>query len=209
MEKPAPTTYPIHELIQNRWSPRSFGERPVGAGMLHRLFEAARWAPSSFNEQPWGFIVAVKTDQDAHRAIAECLGEANREWAQHAPVLMISVAKLTFDRNGKPNRHAYHDLGQAVAMMLVQATDLELVSHQMAGFDQDQARRKLQIPDNYDPVAVIALGHPGDAEKLPQELQKGEYAPRQRKGFGEFVWSGTFGNPMPFESRVKRALQGD
>lgn len=209
MQKPASTTYPIHELIQARWSPRAFGERPVEAGVLHRLFEAARWAASSFNEQPWAFIVAVKTDEEAHRAIAECLVETNRQWAEHAPVLMMSVAKLTFDRNGAANRHAYHDLGQAVATMLVQATDLELVAHQMAGFDQDKARRTLEIPDDYDPVAVIALGYPGDAEKLPQELQKGEYAPRQRKNFSEFVWAGTFGNPMPFESRVKRALEGN
>ncbi len=177
--------------------------------MLHRLFEAARWAASSFNEQPWGFIVAVKTDEEAHRAIAECLVEGNRVWAEHAPVLMISVAKLNFDRNGEANRHAYHDLGQAVATMLVQATALELVAHQMAGFDQDKARRTLEIPDDYDPVAVIALGYPGDAERLSKELQKGEYAPRQRKDFSEFVWSGTFGNPMPFDSRVKRALEGN
>ena len=209
MEKPASTTYPIHQLIQERWSPRAFGERPVETGVLHRLFEAARWAPSSFNEQPWAFIVGVKADEEAHRAIAECLVEGNRQWAESAPVLMLSVAKLTFDRNGKPNRHAYHDLGQAVATMLVQATDLQLVAHQMAGFDQDQARRTLEIPDDYDPVAVIALGYPGDAEKLTRELQKGEYAPRQRKNFSEFVWSGTFGNPMPFESRVRRALEGN
>ena len=209
MEKPASTTYPIHELIQGRWSPRAFGERPVEAGVLQCLFEAARWAPSSFNEQPWAFIVAIKTDEEAHRAIAECLVEGNRQWAERAPVLMVSVAKLIFERNGKPNRHAYHDLGQAVATMLLQATDLGVVAHQMAGFDQDKARRTLEIPDDYDPVAVIAFGYPGDAENLTPELQEGEYAPRQRKNFSEFVWSGTFGNPLPFESRVRRALEGN
>lgn len=209
MEKPAPTKYPIHELIRDRWSPRAFSERPVAEGMLHRLFEAARWAPSSFNEQPWGFIVGTREDAEAHAAIASCLVEKNRLWAQHAPVLMMSVAKLTLERTGKPNRHAYHDLGQAVAMLLIQATDLELVAHQMGGFDQEVARRVLRIPDNYDPVAGIALGFPGDPEKLPPELQRGEYAPRQRRDFKEFVWSGTFGNPMPFDSRVKRALEGN
>jgi len=209
MEKPAPTKYPIHELIADRWSPRAFANRPVEEGMLHRLFEAARWAPSSFNEQPWGFIVTSKRDPEAYQALLECLVEGNREWAQHAPVLMMSVAKLTLERNGKPNRHAYHDLGQAVAMMLVQATDLELVAHQMGGFDQERARRVLQIPAGFDPVAAIALGYPGDAEELSPELQKKEYAARQRKEFKEFVWAGTFGNAMRFDSRVKRALEGN
>ena len=122
---------------------------------------------------------------------------------------MISVAKLTFDHNGKPNRHAYHDLGQAVAMMLVEATDLELVAHQMGGFDQEKARSTFEIPDDHDPVAVVALGYPGDSEKLSPALHQKEYAPRQRKDFSEFVWSGKFGNAMPFESRVKRALEGN
>ena len=27
------------------------------------------------------------------------------------PVLMLTAAKLAFERNGKPNRHAFHDLG--------------------------------------------------------------------------------------------------
>ena len=209
MDKPADTRYPIHEHIAARWSPLAFARRPVETGKLHRIFEAARWAPSSFNEQPWGFIVGTRENEEAHRAIADCLVEGNRVWAEAAPVLMISVAKLTLDRNGKPNRHAYHDLGQAVAMMLVQATELGLVTHQMGGFDQDKARATLGIPDNYDPVAGIALGYPGDAEKLPPELQKREYAPRQRKGFEEFVWLGEFGAPLPFESRVKRALEGN
>ncbi|MGD8816998.1 MAG: nitroreductase family protein [Acidobacteriota bacterium] len=209
MEKPAPTRYPIHELIADRWSPRAFSERPVEEGMLHRLFEAARWAPSSRNEQPWSFIVCPKQNEEAHGALLRCLSESNQEWAQHAPILMMSVAKLALDHNGKPNRHAYHDVGQAVAMMLVEATDLELVAHQMGGFDQDKARELLQIPEGFDPVAAIALGYPGDAENLSLALQKREYAPRERKDFSEFVWSGTFGNPMRFESRVKRALEGN
>jgi nitroreductase len=93
-------------------------------------------------------------------------------------------------------------------MLLVQATDLDLVVHQMGGFDQQRAREVLQIPEHYDPVAGIALGYPGDPESLPAELQRAEYGPRVRRDFKEFVWEGAFGNPMPFESRVKRALEG-
>ena len=199
MEKPADTRYPINELIERRWSPRAFADTPVEAETLYRLFEAARWAPSSFNQQPWGFIVGTKEDEPAHRAIADCLVEGNRAWAAAAPVLLMSLAKLTFDHNGKPNRHAYHDLGLAVGSMLVQATDLGLIAHQMAGFDVDKARTDLQVPEGYDPVAAMALGYPGDAEKLPEALREKEHGPRARNDFAEFVFAGTFGNPLPFE----------
>lgn len=209
MQKPATTRYPIHEIIQERWSPRAFADRPVEPGKLYSLFEAARWAPSSFNEQPWSFVVATKQEAEAHAAIAACLVEGNRMWAAAAPVLMMSVAKLAFDKTGKENSHAYHDVGLAVGMMLVQATDLGLVIHQMAGFDRDQARSSMAIPETHDPVAAIALGYPGDAEKLPKKLQEKEYAPRSRNDFDTFVWAGKFGEPMRFESRVRRALQGD
>ena len=200
MEKPAETRYPINDLIQRRWSPRAFADRAVEPQTLHSLVEAARWAASSFNEQPWAFVVAHKRETEAFQAIADCLVEGNRAWALEAPLLMISVAKLTFDHNGKPNRHAYHDLGQAVANMLIQATELGLFAHQMAGFSEDKARENLRIPDSHDPVAVIALGYPGDPEELPTKLRDKETEPRSRRGFEEFVFHGVFGEPMPFDS---------
>ncbi len=133
MEKPADAQYPIHDLIKRRWSPRAFSDRPVERDILRSLLEAARWAPSSNNEQPWNFIVATKDDQAEFSRLLSCLVEGNSLWAQHAPVLMVSVARMSFEDDGKPNRHAFHDVGQAVANLIVQATTLGLMVHQMAG----------------------------------------------------------------------------
>ena len=41
------TEYPIHPIIQNRWSPRSMSGEEMSDAELMPLFEAARWAPSS------------------------------------------------------------------------------------------------------------------------------------------------------------------
>lgn len=209
MEKPADNTYPIHELIAQRWSPRAFADRPVEIEKLYSLFEAARWAPSSFNEQPWGFLVATRQHAERHEAMVECLSEGNQVWAADAPVLLLSLAKLAFDKNDKPNRHAYHDTGMAVANLVLQATDLGLCVHQMAGFDQAKARTRFSVPEGWDPVAMIALGYMGDPEQLPEDLKQREYRKRSRNGFDQFVFTGEFGEPFPFESRVKRALAGD
>ncbi len=42
--------------------------------------------------------------------------------------------------------------------LVTQAVDLGLVTHQMAGFDLDKARTLLNIPEGYQPLAMIALG---------------------------------------------------
>lgn len=193
MEKPADTRFPIHDLLKRRWSPRAFSDRPVEPDPLRSLLEAARWAPSSNNEQPWSFIVATKEDQAEHGRLLGCLMEGNVPWAQRAPVLMVSMARMSFEENGTPNRHAFHDVGQAVASLSVQATALGLFVHQMAGFHPDKVRELYGIPKEFEPVAAVAIGYPGDPESLPERLKKRELAPRERKPLSEFVFTGRWG----------------
>ena len=108
-EKLARAHYPLHPLVARRWSPRAFGERVPSPEQLGSLFEAARWAASSFNDQPWRFVVATKREPARFERLASCLVPSNRAWAEHAPVLALSIAHARFTRNGEPNRHAGHD----------------------------------------------------------------------------------------------------
>ena len=146
MPKVAETRYPIHELLRERWSPRAFADRMVEPEKLRSLLEAARWAPSSSNEQPWSFIVATKEHAGEYERLLSCLVEGNVRWAQHAPVLMLSVATLVFERNQKPNRHAFHDVGLAVENLIIQGTALGLFVHQMAGFPHGQGTGDVRDP---------------------------------------------------------------
>ncbi|MDZ4733808.1 MAG: nitroreductase family protein [Nitrospirota bacterium] len=196
MDKPADTRYPIHDLLRRRWSPRAFDDRPVEPEKLRSLFEAARWAPSSNNGQPWRFLVATKEDKTEHDRLFNCLVEGNQKWAYRAPVLLLSVAKLLFE-DGSPNRHALHDTGMAAENLVVQATALGLVVHQMAGFRIDQARADCQIPEGYEPVAMMAVGYPGDPALLSDHLRARETQPRVRKPSTEFVYSATWEQPSP------------
>jgi nitroreductase len=126
-----------------------------------------------------------------------CLRENNQLWASQAPVLMVSVAKLSFDMNGQPNRYAFHDVGLAVANLIVQATALGLCVHQMAGFYPDKVRELYSVPDDFEPVAGIVLGYPGDPATLPEELRQRELAPRTRKPCESFVFQGAWGETSP------------
>jgi nitroreductase len=196
MEKPADTQHPIHDLIKRRWSPRAFSDQQIEAEKLHMLLEAARWAPSSNNEQPWRFIVANKDHETEWNRLLACLVEGNRKWAYRAPVLILSVASLNFQDDSTPNRHALHDTGMAVENLVLQATALGLATHQMAGFDVEKARADLKIPSGYEPVAMIAVGYPGDLAFLPDRLRERELQPRSRQPISEWTFSGQWGEPL-------------
>ena len=198
MQKPAVTDVPVHELIRNRWSPRAFAEKTVSAEVLRALFEAARWAPSSNNEQPWAYFVATKDDAESYAKMLGVLVEFNANWAKQAPVLALSVAHVKMQRDGKPNRVALHDVGSATSQLTLEANSRGLQVHQMAGFDAERARQTFAIPPDWEPVAGIALGYPGDPESLPDKLRERELAPRMRKPLSEFVMTGSWGHTAPF-----------
>jgi nitroreductase len=198
MEKCAETEYPIHELLARRWSPRAFEPRPILTKDLRSLLEAVRWSASSFNEQPWRVIVARREDQSAFEAMLGCLMEANRTWATHAGALMIMVAKLTFTRNERPNRVAHHDIGLAAGNLSIQATELGLFIHQMAGIDLDAARKQYSIPEGFEAVTAIAVGYAGKADSLPEGLREMEGAARARHPQSAFVFEGGWDRPAEF-----------
>jgi nitroreductase len=192
-------TTAIHPLLANRWSPRAFAAREVDHETLTILFEAARWAPSCYNDQPWNFILAKRGDGDAYQNLLDCLVPQNQAWAATAPVLCLAVARLQFAHNDAPNRHAWYDLGLAVAQLITQASALGLLAHQMAGFDANIARQRLDVPTGFDPVTVFALGYEGDAGRLPPGVTEKDRTQRARRRLDEFVFSGRWG--MPFVGR--------
>ena len=192
--KSASPDHEILELIKERWSPRAFSSRRPDIETLNRLFEAARWAASSDNEQPWRYLVARAEDGDRHETLASCLFPGNA-WARKAPVLAMSVAARNFAKTGKVNRVALHDVGAASALLTLQGMSMGVFVHQMAGFDTEKARQVCQIPPDYDPVAMMALGYPGDPESLSEPLRTRELSPRERRPVREFVFSSTFGEP--------------
>jgi len=192
-DKQAITEHDILDVLADRWSPRAFADRPVESDKLRRLFEAARWAASSYNEQPWRYIVATKDNPKAYERLLSCLGEFNQQWAKTAPVLMLGFYKTTFSRNGKPNRCAPHDLGAASAQLTAQATALDLYVHQMAGIEMDVIHDTYDVPDDFEPLAALAVGYLGDPSVLPDKLEKQEYGERSRRPLNETVFGNGWG----------------
>ena len=179
----------ILEVIKERRSIRAFSDKPVEEEKISALFEAARWAPSAMNEQPWQYIYAGKEDKALFNSIAESLMPGNRIWASNAPLLIVSMARKTFMDNGSHNGSAAHDTGMANYALSLQATQMGLYTHMMGGFDHSQLKENLNLTDDLQPIVIIAVGYPGDANVLPEALKQRENAKRSRKEHNEFVFS--------------------
>lgn len=184
--------HPIEELFLKRWSPRAMTGESIPQTELNRLFEAARWAPSTYNEQEWRFLFAHR-DSDHWKTFFNLLVEANQVWCKNAGVLIVAISKKTFTANGKPNPVHALDCGMAVQNLMLQAAAMDnLITHGMSGFDRNRTRLELQIPDDYDPECMIAVGRPGDPQNLPPQLQEREVV-SGRKPIEMFTREGRFG----------------
>jgi nitroreductase len=196
--KSAAPDHDILDVFARRWSPRAFADRRVEPEKIRRMLEAARWTMSSYNEQPWRYVVASRHDEpEAYAQLLRCLSDGNQSWAENAPVLMMSFYKTTFSRNDRPNRCAPHDTGAASAALTFQATAMDLYVHQMAGIEKDVARETYDVPDDFEPMAGLAVGYLGEPEMLNEKQQKSETSPRSRNSHEDFVFGETWGNPAP------------
>ena len=129
MKKDANTDHNINKYIKQRWSARAFSQETVEMDKVLRVLEAARWAPSSMNQQPWRFIVGVDKDE-THQKLFSTLVEFNQIWAK-APVLILALGKTNMNMKDEPNEASSYDVGQAVATLVIQATQEDLFVHQM------------------------------------------------------------------------------
>ncbi|MGY5341559.1 hypothetical protein ACXFAU_03780 [Paenibacillus glucanolyticus] len=68
---------------------------------------------------------------------------------------------------------------------------LGLNTRAIGGYDRELAREALHIPAEYELLAVIKLGYPGDKSALPEALQERE-VPTGRRSLNELVFEAVF-----------------
>jgi len=174
-------------LIHSRFSPRAFSEKTVSQEQLEQLFEAARWAPSARNEQPWNYIYASKDDPNQYAQMLELLSDWNQKWAQSAPVLVAGISKTTYAHHNKLNEYAWYDLGQSVAYLTLQASEMGLHLHQMGGFDRNKANKLFKLPENSEVVVMMVLGYKGLLDRIPESFHEAELTKNGRRSLDEMV----------------------
>jgi nitroreductase len=103
------------------------------------------------------------------------LAEPNKVWTKDAALLVVVVSRKNFEHNEKHSITHQYDAGAAWENLALEASSRGLVVHGMQGFDYEKARIDLEIPDNFDVMAMIAIG------KMPYDVRG---ATLERPAFG-------------------------
>jgi nitroreductase len=193
--RPAPVDHPVIDVIAGRWSARAIDpDEPVAHAVLLRVLEAARWAPSWGNAQPWRYLVFDDRVPRAREQARDCLSRGNA-WARNAPVLLLAVASTVWPDSDEPHPSAAYDTGAASMALCLQAQAEGLVVHQLGGFDHERARTSFSLPPHTEPLAMIAVGHPGDVGLLDERARQKERRARRRRPVEAFARLGGWDGP--------------
>lgn len=154
------------QLIEQRYSVRSYKSDEVETEKLLQVLTAAQLAPSASNRQPFRIIVIhTKDREDELRRIYP------RTWFAQAPLIlcMCAVPKTGWSRMDGKN---YCDIDAAIAMdhLILASADIGLGTCWIAAFDPVAARQILKLPSDVEPIAFTPLGYPADKPQPKNRL---------------------------------------
>jgi len=144
----------LMEVISRRRSIRKYRSDAVPEADIEYILEAARLAPSWANTQCWKFVVV--TDQK----IKDDLALAGNSWIAQAPVIIVACADPS--KPGVKGSQQYYmlDIGIAMEHLVLAAANKGLGTCWIGAFDEEIAKKALDVPDNIRVVATTPLGYP-------------------------------------------------
>jgi len=177
----------LEHAIRHRRAVRQFTEQPIARAVIERLIAAAMCAPSAVNKQPWFFTVIrdvqlldrISSESKKHLIALIESGEAPQDFRDilsdpqfhilyHAPVLIV-VSTL------KEDVWAKEDAALAAQNLMLSAFSEGLgtcwVGFAQRWLETKEGRKAIDVPEYYQPVAPIILGHPkGSVPDVPRNL---------------------------------------
>ncbi len=181
----------INPMIKKRRAYRSLESIEITEDLIETLSKAAQLAPSCFNNQPWHFIFTY--EKDTLQTLFQALSSGN-EWAQHASMIISVCAKKEDDCVIYDREYYLFDLGLASSFLILQATNLNLVAHPIAGYSPKKVKEILSIPKDYMVITLIIVGKhkkhiPG---YLSEKQVNAEKIRPSRKPLETFIHHNTF-----------------
>lgn len=145
----------VKEAIEKRRAYRALGPVEITDGLIKELAAAAQLTASCFNNQPWKFVFV--RSKGSLEKVHGCLSK-NNDWVKSASLIIAAFARKDNDCVIKEREYYLFDLGQAVSALALRATELGLVAHPIAGFDNEKVRLALGIPEGNMVLTLVNVG---------------------------------------------------
>lgn len=177
----------VKEAIEKRRAYRSLESVEITEDLIKELATAARLAPSCFNNQPWRFVFVY--DKEMLVKMREALSQANT-WIHAASLIIVVFGKKEDDCDVKGREYYLFDIGMASGFIQLRATELGLVAHPIAGFNEDKVKEILGIPQEMKVITLINIGKKSEtiSEVLSEKQAALEKERPERKPLEEFVY---------------------
>ncbi|ACI18328.1 nitroreductase family protein [Dictyoglomus thermophilum] len=177
----------VKKAILERRALRSIEPFEVTQELIYDLAESASLAPSCFNNQPWRFIFTY--DPDILKELYTALTPRNN-WANNSSLIVTVFTKEDLDCQIKGRNYALLDTGMAVGFMLLRATELGLIAHPIAGYDEEKVKKILNIPEDMTAILLIVFGKRAKEinPNLSEEQKEREFKRPERLPIKEFVY---------------------
>jgi len=163
----------LFDVLQQRYSVRSYKPDPVEPAKLARVLEAARLAPTAANLQPFRLVVAHTVGRQAEFRRVYAPG-----WFTQAPIVICAcgVPSQGWVRDADGVNYTMIDVAIAMDHLILAATDQGLGTCWIAAFHVPAARQVFNLPGTAEPIALTPLGYPADQAR-----------PKERKPLSELV----------------------
>ena len=150
----------VKQAIHARRAYRSLEPVEITEELARDLAESAQLAPSCFNNQPWRFVFVY--DPEVLKRLYGAMSKGN-EWTQTASMVIAVFSKRDADGLIRGREYYLFDTGMATAFMLLRATELGLVAHPIAGYDEAAAKEILGISEDMKVITLVIIGKHSEA----------------------------------------------
>jgi len=118
----------------------------------------------------------------------------NNIWAHDASMIVALFSKSDLDCRVMGRDYYLFDTGMATAFMILRATELGLVAHPIAGYNEEKVKEIFGIPEDMKVIILVNIGKHSDKIKdfLSEAHKKAERTRPERLPLEEIVYIDRF-----------------
>jgi len=157
-------TDPVLDAIRRRRVTRAMTDEPVERADVETILDAARWAPTAGNRHLQRYVATT------HPGTLRVLRMVSPGMIPRPPAaIVICVDRGLSEQYGfRPEAPGpWIDVGTATATILLAAQAVGLGAAPVSSFSHAAVAEALGLPDGWDPVLIVCLGHPAPEQPRP------------------------------------------